>query len=322
MTKVVIKWSGCEYPIEELSPSDSVLDLKNLICKATGVLPHRQKLLGLKLKGSKPASDEALVKDLNVKPGAKIMMMGTKEEAIEEAVKPPEDLPEVVDDFDIGDEDDEVPVKDCAVFQEKIAKRVKDYVIKKCHPTRPGKKLLVLDIDYTIFDHRSVGETGRDLMRPYLHYFLEEAYADYDIAIWSATSMKWIEAKLQELNLEKNDKFKISFVLDSGAMITVDSPKYGVIEVKPLGVVWGQFDEFNETNTIMFDDMRRNFLMNPQNGLKIRPFRQAHLNRDTDNELLYLAAYLKHLAEFDDLSRFDHKAWEKSIDRGKKESRH
>merc|ERR1712112_582226 len=78
----------------------------------------------------------------------------------------------------------------------------------------------------------------RDRMRPYLHYFLEAAYADYDIAIWSATSMKWIEAKLQELSLENSDKFKISFVLDSGAMITIDSPKYGVIEVKPLGVVW------------------------------------------------------------------------------------
>lgn len=321
MTNLIIKWSGSEYPIEGLSPSDSVLDLKNLICKVTGVLPHRQKLLGLKLKG-KPATDDAVFRDLNVKPGAKIMMMGTKEETIEEAVKPPEELPEVVDDFDVGDDEEVVAAKDCAIFQDKIAKRVKEYSIKKCHPPRPGKKLLVLDIDYTIFDHRSVGETGRDLMRPYLHYFLEAAYADYDIAIWSATSMKWIEAKLQELSLENSDKFKISFVLDSGAMITIDSPKYGVIEVKPLGVVWGQYEEYDESNTIMFDDMRRNFLMNPQNGLKIRPFRQAHLNRDKDQELFFLAVYLKHLAGFDDLTSFDHRAWEKCIDRGKKEDRH
>lgn len=41
---------------------------------------------------------------------------------------------------------------------------------------RPGKKLLVLDIDYTLFDHRSVAETGIELMRPYLHEFLEAAY--------------------------------------------------------------------------------------------------------------------------------------------------
>lgn len=41
---------------------------------------------------------------------------------------------------------------------------------------RPGKKLLVLDIDYTLFDHRSVAESGLELMRPYLHFFLESAY--------------------------------------------------------------------------------------------------------------------------------------------------
>lgn len=41
---------------------------------------------------------------------------------------------------------------------------------------RPGKKLLVLDIDYTLFDHRSVGQNGQELMRPYLHEFLLSAY--------------------------------------------------------------------------------------------------------------------------------------------------
>lgn len=41
---------------------------------------------------------------------------------------------------------------------------------------REGKKLLVLDIDYTLFDHRSVAETGNELMRPYLHEFLTDAY--------------------------------------------------------------------------------------------------------------------------------------------------
>lgn len=44
---------------------------------------------------------------------------------------------------------------------------------------RPGKKLLVLDIDYTLFDHRSVAESGLELMRPYLHDFLESAYEVY-----------------------------------------------------------------------------------------------------------------------------------------------
>jgi len=44
-----------------------------------------------------------------------------------------------------------------------------------------------------------------------------------------------------------------------------------VLQVKPLGVLWGRFPQWHSGNTIMFDDMRRNFIMNPQNGLKVLP---------------------------------------------------
>lgn len=50
------------------------------------------------------------------------------------------------------------------------------FQIKVLNDPRPGKKLLVLDIDYTLFDHRSVAERGYELMRPYLHEFLSSAY--------------------------------------------------------------------------------------------------------------------------------------------------
>lgn len=48
---VIVKWSGKEYPIAHLSPSETVRYLKDLIKEKTGVLPERQKLLGLKFKG-------------------------------------------------------------------------------------------------------------------------------------------------------------------------------------------------------------------------------------------------------------------------------
>lgn len=94
------------------------------------------------------------------------------------------------------------------------------------------------------------------------------------------------------------------------AMITVETQKYGVIEVKPLGVVWGKFEHYTQKNTIMFDDLRRNFLMNPQNGLKIRPFRQAHQYRATDLELVRLASYLEDISELADISVLNHSKWE------------
>ena len=43
--------------------------------------------------------------------------------------------------------------------------------------------------------------------------------------------MKWIDAKMQELGVTKNPNYKISFHLDSLAMITVQTPKYGLIDV-------------------------------------------------------------------------------------------
>ena len=60
----------------------------------------------------------------------------------------------------------------------------------------------------------------------------------------------------------------------------------------------------------MFDDLRRNFLMNPTNGLKIKPFKNAHTSRSKDRELLKLSAYLKAIASLTSFESLDHKHWE------------
>lgn len=155
--------------------------------------------------------------------------MGSLEEDIIEANTLPNNLPEVVNDLDI--EEEEVAIQDQEVYLAKVEKRVKDYNIKILNDLRPDKKLLVLDIDYTLFDHRSAAEQGLELMRPYLHEFLTNAYEHYDIVIWSATGMKWIEEKMKLLGVSTNPNYKIAFYLDSLAMISVHIPKYGVLDV-------------------------------------------------------------------------------------------
>ncbi|RVW62147.1 Ubiquitin-like domain-containing CTD phosphatase [Vitis vinifera] len=219
------------------------------------------------------------------------------------------------------------------------------------NPCREGKKLLVLDIDYTLFDHRSTAENPLELMRPYLHEFLSAVYAEYDIIIWSATSafqlrcllnpfslrgmydaivdlfpicsMKWVELKMGQLGVLNNPNYKITALLDHLAMITVHSDSRGPFDCKPLGLIWGQFPEFySSKNTIMFDDLRRNFVMNPQNGLTIKPFRKAHANRDSDQELVKLTQYLLAIAELDDLSSLNHKNWESYNEDNFKRRRH
>ena len=150
---VVVKWAGKEYNVENIDPGESVMDLKVKIMNQTGVRPERQKLLNLKVKG-KAATDEMKVGSLGLKDNFKLMMMGSLEETIIETQKKPENLPEVINDLDI--EEDDVAVQDKEINLDKIAKRVRDYEVKVLNPSRENMKLLVLDIDYTLFDHRLV----------------------------------------------------------------------------------------------------------------------------------------------------------------------
>ena len=203
-----MKWNKQEL-IFELQSTQTLSELKSLIYEQTRILPDRQKLMGLKLKVSGPLTGTTTMDELNLT--SKIMLMGTPEESIIEmntsyAVQP--DLSEGQEEEDQQQDNnwiedpDLIPLEKRDEVRTKLERRVQTYKGKILNEPRPGKKLLVLDIDYTLFDHRSAAETGAELMRPYLHEFLTTAYEHYDIGIWSATSMKWIESKMKLLGVE------------------------------------------------------------------------------------------------------------------------
>lgn len=84
-----------------------------------------------------------------------------------------------------------------------------------------------------------------------------------------------------------------------------------MFDCKPLQLLWSKFGEhYNSDNTIMLDDLRRNYIMNKQNGLVIRPFRKAYQNRATDRELVKIKYYLQLIAQKESLSKLNHKVWE------------
>lgn len=310
---VAVKWQGKQFAVT-LPITADVLSLKRLIEAETNVLPARQKLLNVKsLSGPKMADDAQLLSE--VKLPKVVMMMGSTEAAIDSISAAAEAAPEVVDDFeDIPD--DPIDVVSNPENTEKLNKRVAKYDVPPLNPPRDGKKLLVLDIDYTLFDHRSTAEHPHELMRPYLHEFLTQAYEHYDLCIWSATGMKWIEVKMKELGVLSNPNYKIMQLVDAGAMIGVNCVPYGILKCKPLGWIWAKYGtRFSEKNTIMFDDLRRNFVMNPSCGLKIRPFRKAHLNMDTDDELVGLTKYLLAIKDEEDFTTLKHSRWERYLEK-------
>lgn len=60
-------------------------------------------------------------------------------------------------------------------------------------------------------------------------------------------------------------------------------------------MIWKHFEQFNEKNTVMVDDQRKNFSLHPNNGLEITPY--YNKNHNTDNELLKLVEYLEIIAK-------------------------
>lgn len=194
---------------------------------------------------------------------------------------------------------------------EKTIQRFSDFPI--INAPRPGKKLLVLDLDYCIADTKRLlnpNSPASLAARPGLHELLKAAYPYYDICVWSQTSWRWLEVKLIELNMLGNPDYNISFVIDRTPMFKIQSPA-GKHEVKALEFIWRRWpDVYGPHNTIHIDDLSRNFAMNPRNGLKIKPYRDSP---NFDTEFIGLRRYLLQLAHpsVTDFTKYEHmrNAW-------------
>lgn len=197
-------------------------------------------------------------------------------------------------------------------YMKTIHRICEEKLVSLLNPPRYGKKLLVLDIDQTVYDHATRCNDKKRLVRPYLHQLLVTAYVNYDIAFWSATEKEVIYDKLHVMKIfSPHNRFKISFILDWSFMISTKTSGYLWTNVKPLDIVWHKFPRYyNHTNTIMVDDVKVNFMMNPQNGLTIKPYKNSLQSYRTDRELLKLAQYLKLIAKLPDLSILNHNNWQ------------
>ncbi|KAF8720580.1 hypothetical protein AX14_010924 [Amanita brunnescens Koide BX004] len=308
-------WSGKPFSLD-VAESDRVFDLKAALQSLTDVPPERQKILGL-VKGKLPP-DQARITDLKLISGKKFTLVGTPEGA---EIKDPsqlEYLPGVVNDLDVDFSDN---IEEATAYKndQRNKRKIKEATTKLqlniITPLRVGRKLLVLDIDYTILDTKpliSGSLPPAECARPGLHEFLEMVYPYYDICIWSQTSWVWLETKLVELGMVgSNRNYHISFVLDKTSMFTVFTEREGKTwthSVKALQIIWNHFPQFDASNTIHIDDLSRNFALNPKEGLKIQAFKHAHsAEAIADRELEKLGKYLLHIANVPNFQTLSHR---------------
>ena len=317
-----------------LPKSETVGAVKRELEKLTRVSVTKQKILGLKC--GVPVNDETVLEHLDVDPKKKIMLLGTPEEIIQQ-VHEQEEIAPHVQEHDDEDEEAQEGQPSCLLLerpevQEKLAKRVAHAQIKELNSPREGAKCVVFDIDYTFFDLSGTGEVASELLRPHTVELFTRVYeCGFDIIIWSANSMKWIFVKLKELGLLDHPGFKITACMDYTAMVTVDSSmvtgdvkimgnnkkkKKMVWDCKPLHVLWQRYPQvYSPSRTIMIDDLRRNFVMNVQNGLVIKPFRKR-MAKD-DREFFKLIRYLSLISALESFEDLNHDEWKEYIATGR-----
>ncbi|VDB82711.1 unnamed protein product [Peniophora sp. CBMAI 1063] len=323
---LLYSWQGKAFELH-IAESDRVYDLKVMLFSQTNVPPERQKILGL-VKGKLPPED-ARMGDLKLVSGKKFSLVGTPEGHEFKDPSQIDWLPDVTNDLDV---DFSANSAAAVAYQRDLrnARKVKEASealrghVNLMHPLREGKKLLVLDLDYTILDTKPLTSGSlppSECARPGLHEFLEAVYPHYDIAIWSQTSWIWLETKLVELGMVGQGRpYEISFVLDKKPMFTVFSAdrkdkdgKPFAHHVKALQIIWNLFPQFNARNTLHVDDLSRNFVLNMGNGIKIPAFKDVSTSAAarSDRELERLARYLLHVASAEDVSVLNHKDWRK-----------
>lgn len=331
---MVAKFGKEKITLSDLSSTTTIGEVKTMLQSHTAILPKRQKLIGLKKNKGAPGGaavdDDTSLADLKVKgsKGSEIVhqfiLMGTPEENIFIDPHLKEDLPDIIDDFDLDFNAGSTEWVNHKAKEENLTKFTEKTETHIINPPRPGTPLLVLDLDHTLLDFstKQLTENGTTAMqigssddavanklkRPYMDEFLAWTYKYYDLVVWSQTSWRWLEVKLTELGMITNPNYKICFVLDKTSMFKIVSTnKSGKTVdhyVKPLQIIWSKFPQWNSHNTAHLDDLSRNFALNLSSGLKCTAYyrkkkgkRSANGQGGTnDTELLGLGRFLELIA--------------------------
>lgn len=317
---LIAKFGKDRLTLDGLPESTTIFQVKEMLHEETRVLPKRQKLVGLIAEngGTKGVNDNLRLSELKIKGkvGAdrivthQFILMGTPEEHIFVDPHQRDDLPDVIDDFelDFNAGSDEwlqhvANADNLKSFTEKTAVHI-------MNPPRPGKPLLVCDLDHCLLDFSSrqliqnqgpAEQLAASMKRPYMNEFLTTCYRHFDLVVWSQTSWRWLETKLTELGMLTHPGYKWCFVLDKSSMFTVVSTRRDGTSVehhvKPLQIIWSKFPNWGSFNTVHIDDLSRNFALNLRSGLKVKAyFRKKYSAARRDSELLGLSRYLEQLA--------------------------
>ncbi len=187
------------------------------------------------------------------------------------------------------------------------------------------KKLLVLDIDQTLLDVTSPRLDVNDpetFLRPGVLQFLQNMSTIYDIGFWSLSTQKFVDEKLQMLDL---DRLGVHPVFAIGRMHTIQfkfaskTHAYDFL-AKPLQYI-SMLTSYNQKDILHIDDNGLCTLLSGNNVVLVRPWYIAEdsdmgmyfgfghsVGRD-DRDLEYLGQYLTKIRGSADYTKVLHTNW-------------
>lgn len=175
------------------------------------------------------------------------------------------------------------------------------------------KKLLVLDLDETLI-HANENELniGADFYcngyfvhkRPFLHEFMAEVSAHFEVAIWSSADDKYVEDIVQQLGVSCN--FNVVWG-NSRCTPKRDHTDDSIVYEKKLEKL--KRKNFSIHQMIIVDDSPEKCRHNFGNAIYIKPF----TDDQNDKELLYLKDYLLSIKEVENIRSLEKRGWRSQI---------
>ena len=181
------------------------------------------------------------------------------------------------------------------------------------------KPLIILDIDETLvhtenvpteysgnwdYDFKFSGN-GKSLFytkkRPYLDQFLDYAYQNFDVAIWTAAGEDYAKQILENIGIL--ERSLVFFYTQDNCTIKRDyenSDYYGIKNLNKL-----KKKGFDLDKVLIIDDKQETAINNYGNLIHIKPFTDDM----NDTELLKLISYLETIKDERNYRRIEKRGW-------------
>lgn len=192
-------------------------------------------------------------------------------------------------------------------------------------------KLLILDLDETLihterFEKDYLDEGSYDfkfsvtnpmyeyftLKRPYLNEFLDYAFSNFKVAVWTAASKDYAKTIIDNIGIDSN-KLEFLYTEENCTIKVKYDGCYGIYSVVGDGTYYGEKNlnkirsKYNLKDVLIVDDIPETASNNYGNLIRINPFTSS----PNDTELLKLISYLETIKDSDNFRSIEKRGWSK-----------